>query len=77
MKTLTLKQSLLNLRTNIPILVLLLILVAALIAINAPHNEMIWAVALLFVAKAESRPQPTSVVLIVAAATITSIIVLS
>ena len=49
----------------------------ALLAIKAPHYELIWSVLLIFVIKAESRPQPIPVVLFALATTITSILVLS
>jgi hypothetical protein len=66
-----------NFRKNASILTLLLVLVVALLAIKAPHYELIWSVLLIFVIKAESRPQPIPVVLLALATTITSILVLS
>lgn len=73
----TLRQSLMNCRKNASILTLLLVLVVAPLAIKAPHYELIWSVVLIFVIKAESRPQPIRVVLLALATTITSILVLS
>jgi len=56
---------------------LLLVLLVVLLAIKAPHYEMVWSVVLIFVIKAESRPQPIPVVLLALATTIASIVVLS
>ena len=73
----TIRQSLMNFRKNFSIVALLLVLVVAVLAIKAPHHELIWTVLLIFVIKAESRPQPIPVVLLVVATTITSVAVLS
>jgi hypothetical protein len=73
----TIRQSLINFRKNFSIVALLLVLVVALLAIKAPNYELVWTVLLIFVIKAESRPQPIPVVLLVVATTITSIAVLS
>jgi hypothetical protein len=70
----TVRQSLINFRKNASIVALVLVL--AVVVIKAPHNEMIWSVLLIFVIKAESRPQPLPVLLLVVATTVTSIAVL-
>jgi|HubBroStandDraft_4_1064222.scaffolds.fasta_scaffold67278_2 hypothetical protein len=49
----------------------------SLMAIKAPNYGLIWSVLPIFVIKAESRPQPMPVLLLVIATTITSIAVLS
>jgi hypothetical protein len=74
---LTLKQSLRNFRSNVPILLFLIILLIAYSVIFPRHNEMIWTVALVLIVKAESRPQPIAVTLLAFAVTAVSIIVLS
>ena len=66
-----------NFRKNFSIVALLLVLVVVLLAIKAPHHELIWTVLLIFVIKAESRAQPIPVMLLVVATTITSIAVLT
>jgi hypothetical protein len=65
-----------NFRKNYSIVALGLVLVVALLAMKAPHYESIWSVLLIFVIKAESRPQPMPVLLLVVATTITSIAIL-
>lgn len=60
----TFKQSLMNLRKNIVIVTALLGLVVVNFAFNVPHYEMLWAVVIVLVIKAEARPQPTAVLLL-------------
>src|SRR5256885_3554120 len=73
----TIRQSLTNFRKNSSIMALFLVLIVALLTIKAPHYELIWSVLLIFVIKAESRPQPVPVLLLAVATTITSIAVLT
>ena len=73
----TIKRSLRNFRRNSLIIALLLVLGIALLAIKAPHYEMVWSVILVLIVKAESRPQPIPVVLLAMATTMTSLVVLS
>ncbi len=73
----TIRQSIRNFRKNSSILALVLVLVVALLAVKAPHYDLVWSVLLIFVIKAESRPQSLPVLLLAVATTITTIAVLS